>query len=88
MTDLYTIQENGKSQRQSPKFAQISPARGSIHRGPLDPKNTNPLADDSYLRRLKAANYGKWYLTPKEYNRKVDLVNEELNKVKELQRSD
>ena len=70
------------------KFPQISPPRGQLHKGPLTTRNTNPLNDEAYLRRLKAANYGKWYLTPKEYNRKIDLVDDELKKVAELQQDE
>ena len=31
------------------------------------------------VRRLKAANYGKWYIKPEDYNRKIVKLNKRLN---------
>jgi hypothetical protein len=33
------------------------------------------MKDEGYIRRLKMANYGKWYIAPKEYTTKVDKIN-------------
>lgn len=40
--------------------------------------NTDPMKDESYVRRLKMANYGKWYLQPKTYGDKVNKINKQL----------
>ena len=40
--------------------------------------NVDPMKDSGYVRRLKMANYGKWYLQPKEYGNKVNKINKEL----------
>jgi hypothetical protein len=28
---------------------------------------------------MKAANYGKWYLQPNDYNRKIEVLNKKIN---------
>ena len=33
------------------------------------------MTDQDYLRRLKQANYGKWYLSPKDFPSKVEVLN-------------
>jgi len=38
-------------------------------------KKTDPLADADYVRRLKMANYGKWFLKPKDFTTKVEMLN-------------
>ena len=30
--------------------------------------------DEGFVRRMKAANYGKWYIKPSEYNDKVKAL--------------
>ena len=30
------------------------------------------------VRITKAANYGKWYLQPKFYNKKIDILNKKI----------
>ena len=39
------------------------------------------MEDETFLRRLKQKNYGKWYLNPEEYSRKINLLNSELSKM-------
>eukprot|EP00347_Sterkiella_histriomuscorum_P018649 403344709 len=37
------------------------------------------LQNELSLRRLKAANYGKWYLKPDQYNKKIDKLNKKID---------
>jgi hypothetical protein len=39
-----------------------------------------PLNSDLYARKLKEANYGKWFLTPRDYNRKISVVNKKIKR--------
>ena len=41
----------------------------------------NFLEDETFLRRLKQKNYGKWYLEPEQYSRKINILNTELTKL-------
>ena len=43
--------------------------------GALPKLNTDPMKDEGYVRRLKMANYGKWYISPREYATKVNKIN-------------
>jgi hypothetical protein len=36
----------------------------------------DPLEDSLYVRRLKKANYGRWYIKPDEFSKRVDWFNE------------
>ena len=38
----------------------------------------DPLKDPKYVRRLKMANYGRWFISPDQYQDKVDWLNKEL----------
>ena len=40
---------------------------------PLSPtkKADDPLNDPKYIRRLKMANYGRWFIAPQQYQDKV-----------------
>lgn len=38
-------------------------------------KITDPLTDADYVRRLKMANYGKWFLKPQDFTAKVEMLN-------------
>ncbi len=53
---------------------------GFLH--PLKIKHTNAktsvIEDEENLRKLKAANYGKWYIKPEDYNKKVQKLNKKL----------
>ena len=40
----------------------------------------DPLEDSLYVRRLKQANYGRWYIKPNEYNKRVEWFNEQMKK--------
>ena len=40
----------------------------------------DPLNDANYVRRLKMANYGRWYIKPNEFTNKIDLLNDGLKK--------
>ena len=44
------------------------------------PKNasSDPLNDPNYVRRLKMANYGRWFIKPAEFTNKVHILNKEL----------
>ena len=37
------------------------------------------LQDEKYVRRLKMANYGRWFIKPSDYTNKVNKLNQELN---------
>jgi hypothetical protein len=34
-------------------------------------KKDDPLNDTNYLRRLKMANYGRWFISPTNYKEKI-----------------
>ena len=40
--------------------------------------------DEDYMRRLKQKNYGKWYMKPKQFGNKIKLLNNELERIKEM----
>jgi len=42
-------------------------------------KNIDLMKDEAYLRRIKKANYGKWYLTPSKFEKKNQRLNKEVN---------
>jgi hypothetical protein len=42
-------------------------------------KNVDLMTDEAYLRRIKKANYGKWYLTPSKFEKKNQRLNKEVN---------
>ena len=42
-------------------------------------KHEDPLEDEDYVRRLKMANYGRWFLKPETFTNKVQLLNGELD---------
>lgn len=51
---------------------------------PSPPKQTSkkgqdPMHDAAYIRRLKMANYGKWFIKPNKFTRKVAMINKELH---------
>lgn len=39
---------------------------------------SDPLNDPNYVRRLKMANYGRWFMKPAEFTNKVHILNKEL----------
>jgi hypothetical protein len=43
-------------------------------------ENVDPMKDTGYIRRLKMANYGKWYLQPADFKTKIKRINQELDK--------
>lgn len=57
------------SQQVSPK---VSAARAGL------------LQDESFMRRLKQKNYGKWYMKPGDFSDKIKLLNTELAKIAEM----
>lgn len=68
-TDMYTIMER----HEPPKLK--SPRKGKDW-GALPTRDTDPMKDTAYVRRLKKANYGKWYMQPEDYNRKADFITQ------------
>ena len=36
--------------------------------------------DGTIVRKLKAVNYGKWYMRPDDFNRKIEQLNTEIKK--------
>ena len=42
------------------------------------------MTDESYVRRLKKANYGKWYIKPEDYNNRVDFITKQMNKQQKI----
>ena len=71
--DMYTIIEKKES---TLKANLASPGRKTKDWGALPQKNTDPMNDTAYVRRLKKANYGKWYMDPSEYNKKADFITQ------------
>jgi hypothetical protein len=55
-----------------------SPRRGTVTTLSAVKAQSDPLLDPTYLRRLKMANYGRWFMKPVEYVQKVDFINSEL----------
>ena len=72
-TDMYTIMER----HEPPKLK--SPKKGKDW-GALPTRDTDPMKDTAYVRRLKKANYGKWYMQPEDYNRKADFITQQMKK--------
>ena len=77
--DLYTIMEAKQSVTKSP------PKKSNLRLPNGEKRSLNPLHDQAYLRRLKMANYGKWYLKPEAYSNKIAQINSELSKMRELE---
>jgi hypothetical protein len=71
--DLFSIMEKLPKKATSPRVAPDGSALSS-----------NPLDDPGYLNRLKGANYGRWYIKPKKYNTKVNKIDTEIRKIKEM----
>ena len=42
------------------------------------------MNDSAYVRRLKKANYGKWYMDPVDYNRKADFITQQMKKQQQM----
>ena len=38
----------------------------------------DPLNDEQYVRRLKCANYGRWYIEPEAFSKQVDWFNDQV----------
>ena len=34
--------------------------------------------EEVIVRKLKAANYGKWFIRPEDFNRKIDKLNQKI----------
>lgn len=45
-------------------------------------QSPDPLHDNDYVHRLKMANYGRWYMDPLDYQKRIDLFNEQIKDVK------
>ena len=61
--------------RQAEQEAGINHSVGSRRR---TLSKADALSDDSYVRRLKMANYGRWFLQPNLYESKVRKINREV----------
>ena len=42
-------------------------------------RNIDLMKDEAYLRRIKKANYGKWYLTPEKFEKKNKRLDKEVS---------
>ena len=78
--DMYTIME---SQEPAVKTNLNSP-RKTKDWGALEKKNKDPMNDTSYIRRMKKANYGKWYMNPDDYNNKAEFITQQMLKQKQM----
>jgi hypothetical protein len=59
-------------------------AKGFAYDGSGSPdKNVDLMKDEAYLRRIKKANYGKWYLNPSKFEKKNKKLDNELIKFKD-----
>ena len=72
-SDMYTIIEKKEPEI---KAKLGSPKKATQDWGALPARNTDPMNDSAYVRRLKKANYGKWYMDPGDYNRKADFITQ------------
>lgn len=82
--DLESIQES-----QAPHDRRsISKRRNTVsHRTSVSPgvsAERNFYEDETYLRRLRQKNYGKWYIKPEDYGKKIELLNTELARIQEM----
>jgi hypothetical protein len=34
--------------------------------------------EELLMRKMKAGNYGKWYLQPQDYNKRIDVLNQKI----------
>jgi hypothetical protein len=54
--------------------------KAKIQNTAADESSAEALKDPNYIRRLKMANYGRWFIKPTEFSAKVESLNRELNK--------
>lgn len=47
-------------------------------------RRLSPVEDETYMRRLKQRNYGKWYLAPEDFSKKITSLNTELSNIQKL----
>ena len=71
---------------ENPKRGAVSVRRNTVnYKTQASPTNKSSYYDDeTYLRRLRQKNYGKWYVKPEDYSRKIDLLNSELARIQEM----
>jgi hypothetical protein len=36
--------------------------------------------EELLMRKIKAGNYGKWYLQPQDYNKRIDVLNQKIQR--------
>ena len=53
---------------------QLSPNKNETRQSPK-----RNIDNELVARKMKAANYGKWYLQPNDYNRKIEVLNKKIN---------
>ena len=76
---MFTIQEQSEPLTTLPKLSsRMKKQQKAIEVSPK--RNNDPMNDESYVRRLKKANYGKWYINPEDYNNRVDFITKQMNK--------
>ena len=73
---MFTIVEKYETETST----KLASPRKTKDWGALPERNTDPMNDSSYVRRLKKANYGKWYIDPNEYNTKADFITQAMKK--------
>ena len=79
--DISNINESSPMAGSSIKRGSVSVRRNTInYKTSASPtsspakKPANYYEDETYLLRLKQKNYGKWYVKPEDYGRKIDLL--------------
>ena len=78
---MFTIQEQHEPISSLPKLSSRMSKQQSNAGLAIAPKRSNdPMSDESYVRRLKKANYGKWYIQPEDYNKRVDFITQQMQK--------
>ena len=69
-----SIGKYGQVRRHS--SSQVSPKVSAARAGLIQ--------DESFMRRLKQKNYGKWFMKPSEFSDKIKILNTELAKIAEM----
>ena len=87
--DISNVNSTSPLQGDGVKRGSISVRRNTVNHktspaGSPGKKPANYYEDETYLRRLKQKNYGKWYVNPEDYNRKIGLLNSELARIEEM----
>ena len=72
--DLFKPKKQGGNDFVREQLTFLSPLKVKSGR-----EKDSVLDNEDNLRRLKAVNYGKWYIKPEDYNKKIKKLNKKLD---------